>query len=206
MKLTKFEQSGFILETNSGFRLGIDMGSLIPLEKLEGITADATIASHIHGDHFSIEHIKKLLPKKVYLNRECIDTLLEETFPFEILETKTGTTFMIGDITVEIFSVDHGPNTSSPLKNNFGFLFIADNQKIYFGGDIFYPSGIDVSNVEVDYALLPVGTYYTFGPVEAYAFVQQFKKIGKIISMHYEKDPTTKDQFIKLAKDNFSVE
>jgi L-ascorbate metabolism protein UlaG (beta-lactamase superfamily) len=206
MRLTKFEQSGFIIETNSGFRFALDIAAYTPLEKLEGINVDAVLVSHLHGDHFSIEHIKKLSPKISYINNECRGTIAEEILPFEIVSPKAGEIITIGDVTVEVFVVNHGPNVSAPVKENFGFILKADGQSVYFAGDMFYPSGIDVSVLEVDYALIPVGTFYTFGPAEAFAFAQQFKKIGKIISMHYEKDPETKDQFITLAKEHFNVE
>lgn len=65
--------------------------------------------------------------------------------------------------------------------------------------EISYESGIDVTNLEVDIALLPVGTFYTFGPQEALDFAKKFKRIGKVVPMHYEKTPETREQFIKLA-------
>lgn len=199
MKLTKFEQSGFILETNDGFRLAFDIGNKTPVEKLNGITVDAMLVSHIHGDHFSLEQIKALSPKKLYLNTECIETLGEETLTSEIVPVKVDDEIMADSIKVQFFNVDHGPNVSAPLKENLGFLITADNKTVYFAGDIFYESGIDVTNLEVDIALLPVGTFYTFGPQEAFEFAKKFKRIGKVIPMHYEKNPETREQFIKLA-------
>jgi len=199
MKLTKFEQSGFILETEKGFRLAFDIGNKTPIEKLNGVTVDAMLVSHIHGDHFSLEQIKKLSPKKLYLNAECIETLGEETLSSEIIQTKISDEMMIDTIKVQFFNVDHGPNVSAPLKENFGFLITADNKTVYFAGDMFYESGIDVINLEVDIALIPVGMFYTFGPQEAFEFIKKFKRIGKVIPMHYEKTPETRDQFIKLA-------
>ncbi len=199
MKLTKFEQSGFILETSNGFRLAFDIGNKTPLEKLQGITVDAMLVSHIHGDHFSLDQIKALSPKKLYLNQECIETLGEEILPSEITQVKVGDEIMIDDIKVQFFNVDHGPNVSAPLQENFGFLITADGKTIYFAGDMFYESGIDVSNLEVDIALLPVGTFYTFRPEEAFTFAEKFKRIGKVTPMHYEKTPETRDQFINLA-------
>jgi L-ascorbate metabolism protein UlaG (beta-lactamase superfamily) len=204
MKLTKFEQSGFIIESESGFRLGLDIACMTPVEKLEGVKVDAMISSHIHRDHFSLDQIKKLAPKKLYINSECIETLGEEVLTSEIVTTKTDSQIEIGDIKVEIFSVDHGPNVS--LKENFGFLFTVDNQKIYFPGDIFYPSGMDVTKLEVDYAMLPIGTFYTFGPEEAFAFAKTFKKIGKLISMHDRNTPGLKERFLELAKNDFVAE
>ncbi len=203
MILTKFEQSGFILETDSGFKLAIDIGSYTPIEKLNGISIDAMLVSHIHGDHFSMDQIKALSPTKLYLNRECIEALSEETLTSEIVTVKVGDSVDIPDsnIKVSFFDVNHGPNIKVVPKENLGFLIEADGKKIYFAGDMFYLSGIDVTDLEVDYALIPVGTFYTFGPQEALAFVKQFKKIGQIIPMHYEKTPETKGEFIKLAEE-----
>jgi L-ascorbate metabolism protein UlaG (beta-lactamase superfamily) len=199
MKLTKFEQSGFILETSNGFRLAFDIGNKTPVEKLQGITVDGMLVSHTHGDHFSLDQIKALLPKKLYLNQECIEIVGEEALPFEISKVKVGDEYMIDKIKVQFFNVDHGPNVSAPVQENFGFLITVDDKTIYFAGDMFYESGIDVSNLEVDIALLPVGTFYTFGPREAFEFGKKFKKIGKVIPMHYEKVPETREQFINLA-------
>lgn len=206
MVLKKYEQSGFILETAAGFRLAFDIGNKTPLSNLEGVTVDAMLVSHIHGDHFSLDQIKKLNPKKVYLNHECIETLGEEQLSFEIVEVKVGDVITIDDIQVTFFNVDHGPNVSAPLAENFGFLITADNQTIYFAGDMYYASGIDVSELEVDYALIPVGTHYTFGPQEALDFAKKFKKIGTLISMHFENKPETHLEFLQLAKDIFNVQ
>jgi L-ascorbate metabolism protein UlaG (beta-lactamase superfamily) len=200
MKITQFEQSGILIETNSGFKLAIDIGRFTPLEKIENLNPDAVLVSHIHEDHFSIEHIVKLASKKIYLNTECINALGEREISSDIVKVSVGDTCEIGDLKVYFFDVDHGPNVTVRPKENFGFLIEVDNQKVYFAGDMFYPSGIDVTNLEVDIALIPVGTYYTFGPKEAVDFVKQFKKIGEIIPMHYFKQPETKDIFIDLLK------
>jgi L-ascorbate metabolism protein UlaG (beta-lactamase superfamily) len=198
MKLTQFEQSGFMLETDSGYKLAVDIGNCTPLEKLNGINVDSMIVSHLHGDHFSIPHIKTLLPKKLYLSRECIELLGEEEISSEIVEVKVGDSVDINGIKVLFFDVDHGPNVKVRPQENFGLLLEADGQKIYFAGDMFYPSGIDVTGLEVDHAFIPVGTFYTFGPKEAADFVKTFKKIGTIIPMHYEKTPETRGEFLKL--------
>lgn len=199
MKITQFEQSGFIFETDDGYKLALDIGSYTPVEKLAGISPNAMIISHIHGDHFSIDQIKKLSPKKLYLSEECIETLGEESLSSEIIKTRTGDQVDIDSIKINIFDVDHGPNVKVKPKENFGFLIEIDHQKIYFAGDMFYPSGIDVSNLEIDIALIPVGGFYTFGPQEAIDFVKQFKRAGKVVPMHYEKVSETREEFIKLA-------
>lgn len=73
-------------------------------------------------------------------------------------------------------------------------------KKIYFAGDMFYPSGIDVNTLEVDTALIPIGGYYTFGPKEAIDFAKQFKSIGQVIPMHFDKTPETEVEFKVLAE------
>lgn len=210
MKITKFEQSGFIIESDGGFKLAFDIGAYTTIEKLKGISCDVVLASHIHGDHFNIDRIKALTPKRVFLNAECIETIGEESFKFEVIPTETGNTLKIGEfLNVEFFNVDHGPNISAPLKENFGFLITVDDKAVYFAGDMYNPSGIDVTNLEVDYALLPVGGHYTFGPQEAFNFAKQFKKIEQIIPMHYEKNdfvyPERYQEFVGLAKDSFKI-
>ncbi len=205
MKVIMFEQSGCIIETQSGSRLAIDIGNKTPLEKLTGISADAMLISHIHGDHFSLEQIKTINPAQLYLNRECKETLGEETLSFEVKEIKVGDTVTMGDCTVQCFNVDHGPNVSAPLLENFGFLISADGEILYFSGDMYYPSGIDVILLEVDYALIPVGTHYTFGPEEAFVFAKQFKSIKTLIPMHYANKPETLGQFNAIAKETFSL-
>lgn len=199
MKLTKYEQSGFILETDGGYKLAIDIGSYTPIDKIQGISVDSVLVSHIHGDHFSVEQIKTLSPKKLYLNRECIELLGEEELSSDITETKVGDTTDIDGIKVQFFDVDHGPNVKVRPRENFGFLIEADGKKIYFAGDMFTPSGIDVTNLEVDIACIPVGTFYTFGPKEALDFIKGFKKIGTVIPMHYQKEPATRGEFATLA-------
>ncbi len=198
MHITQYEQSGCLIKTNSGFTLALDIASYTPLEKLEGVTVDAMLVSHLHGDHFSIPHIKKLNPKKLYLSQECIELLGEENIQAEIVEVKVGDTINIESIEVSIFDVDHGPNVKVRPKENFGFLLTVDGEKIYFAGDMFYPSGISVADLEVDYALIPVGGFYTFGPEEALQFVKSFKNVKHVLPMHFEKTPETKEEFLKL--------
>lgn len=158
------------------------------------------LISHIHADHFSIEHIKALAPKTLFVTQECVDALGEEVLSSEIILIAAGETIVIDDCSVTCFEVDHGPNVTVRPKENLGFLLEVDEQKIYFAGDMFYPSGIAISELEVDVALIPVGTWYTFGPEEAVAFVKEFAHVGTVLPMHYHKNPETKAQFLSLLE------
>ena len=202
MKLKKYEQSGFILETNSGFTIAWDIGSYTPTESIK-IYVDAFIVSHKHGDHFSINNIKSFSLKELYVNKEC-KALITEELTSEIKTIAAFDTIEIGPAKVRYFTVNHGPNISAPVEN-LGFLIEVDNQKIYFCGDMFYEPKENISELEIDYLLLPVGTHYTFGPNEALSFAKKFKRVGTIIPMHYEKMPETRDEFKKLAEEKFNI-
>ena len=199
MKITKFEQSGFILEAKSGYKLAMDIGSYTSVEELKNLKIDAMLVSHIHGDHFSLPQIKALAPRKLYIGEECIEALGEEALTSEIVETSVGDTLDIDGIEVSFFGVDHGPNVPKKPRQNFGFLMKIDGEKVYFAGDMFYESGIDVSSLEVDYALLPVGEHYTFGVAEAVAFAKKFKNIKNVVPMHSRKNIVVVNQFMELA-------
>lgn len=199
MDITRFEQSGLIITNALGKTLAVDIASYTPLEKLEGVSVDSMIVSHIHGDHFSIEHITKLAPKKLYLGSECIEVLQGESLVSKIIEVKAGESIDIEGTRVTPFEVDHGPNASKRPRENFGFLFENEGDSIYFAGDMFYPSGIDVSELEVATVLLPVGGFYTLGSKEALAFAHQFKKVGTVSPMHYENNPSAREEFVALA-------
>ena len=199
MTLNFYEQSGCILEAGDGFRLAWDIASFTPIENLAGIAPlDAMLVSHIHSDHFSQEHIELLKPKKLYLNQQCMEAFK----PIEGVETQLVTSSCSYDIHPQIevsyFDADHGPNATQPLRENHGFLIQAEGQKIYFAGDMYNPSGIDVSDLEVEYALLPIGTHYTFGPQEAIDFSKRFEGIQKLVPIHFSIKPQTKTEFDQL--------
>ena len=173
MKITKFEQSGFILENKEGETLAIDIGSYTSIEKLS--------------------------PKKLYMGEECIDALGKKSLKSEVIQVSGDDVLNVGKFEIRFFEVDHGPNISMKPKQNFGFLITADGEQIYFAGDMFYESGIDVSNLKVDYALIPVGAFYTFGPEEAVFFAKKFKNIKNVVPMHSRKDVNVVNTFLELA-------
>lgn len=199
MKITQFEQSGMIIESDGGYRLAVDIGKYTPIDRLSEVSVDAVLVSHLHGDHLSLEHIQTLAPRQVFLSQECIDELGDGLDSMEVVCIAAGNEFLAGDIAVVPFVVDHGPNASLKPRENFGFLLEVDGRRVYFAGDMYYPSGIAVSDLEVDVAVVPVGGFYTFGPEEAVDFVKTFKQVGTVLPMHYHKTPETKEQFVILA-------
>lgn len=207
MQIQQYEQSGCIITSQRGQTLAIDIGSLTPVEKLADITVDAMLVSHIHADHCSAEHVAALQPKELFTGAECARALAELDTAISIITA--GEQFTTGDFTVTPFEVDHGPNAPRAPEQNFGFLITVDEQTIYFAGDMYTPSGIDVRELAVDVALLPVGGHYTFDAEAALAFAQRFARIGTIYPMHYEAvgpiDTAGKEKFTALASNQFTV-
>ena len=56
------------------------------------------MVSHIHGDHFYLENIKKLSPKNLYLSHECLEVIGEENLSAKITEVKNNDSFLIDEI------------------------------------------------------------------------------------------------------------
>jgi L-ascorbate metabolism protein UlaG (beta-lactamase superfamily) len=120
MLLTKFHQSGFILELDNGFRIAWDIANKTPITDLDSIGAvDLFVVSHIHGDHYSPEHISKLQPDKLISTAEVIN--VATALNLETIAISHQDVVETDDIKIEFFDVDHGPNVSAPVEN-VGFL------------------------------------------------------------------------------------
>lgn len=210
MQIQKFEQSGLLLTSKNGYRLAIDIAAATPLEHLAGITADGMLVSHIHGDHCSAAHITALAPEVLFAGAECVAALKAECGDIKLQEVTDTEVVTIGDFTVQVFSVDHGPNAPKVPEQNFGFLISEGEEVLYFAGDMYTPSGIDVSELSVTYACLPVGGHYTFDHEAAFTFAKQFAAIGKVIPLHYADfppiDTNGANNFKALAENAFTVE
>ncbi len=170
------------------------------------------LVSHIHGDHCSAPHIAALAPATVYTGAECIEALAPDLAEQSFIELKADETVTIGDLTVTVFAVDHGPNAPKVPAQNFGFLITEPKtgESLYFAGDMYSPSGIAVTDLSVTYACLPVGGHYTFGHEAAFVFAKQFARIDEVIPVHYEDFPhinaTGAEDFKQLAAGEFTVQ
>ena len=225
MTITKFEQSGLILESNNEYRVAIDIAALTPLEKLSDVKpVDVAIVSHMHADHFSIAHLAQLAPQTVLLPREVYEILHkieniesvsempagDQNMNFygrtnaKFVFVNNGFVFENEHVKVTFFHADHGPHAQPPV-DNYGCVVEMDGQSVYFAGDMFNASGIDVSSATFDYVFLPVGGHYTFGPTEALSFAKQFKHIKNLVPMHYHIRMDALPEFVELVKDEFNV-
>ena len=148
ISLTFAGQAGFLLQTASGYRVGIDLylsdccnryfgfKRLMPyLFKPEELDLDLLIATHAHYDHFDPDSVPLILANdktQVLLALDCAEevqrlgidekraTYLKEN---EILENDS--------ITVKAMPCDHGKDTPFAI----GLLIEADGKRIYITGD-----------------------------------------------------------------------
>ncbi|MBQ8897835.1 MAG: MBL fold metallo-hydrolase [Clostridia bacterium] len=148
ISLTFAGQAGFILQTASGYRVGIDLylsdccrryfgfKRLMPfLFTPEELMLDLLIATHAHYDHFDPDSIPRILSNKktkMLLAADCAEEVeklgIDGTRAEYIKENEV---FENRCIRVEAMPCDHGKET--PLA--IGLLFTVGDRRIYLAGD-----------------------------------------------------------------------
>ena len=201
--LTKFEHSTLLLDSN-GQCLAIDPGVLTSDASMEAMgRVDAVLVSHIHGDHFSQEHLLKL-GAPVYTVRQVAEAITDKSLGVHV--HAAGDSVKIFGCTVEYVTTDHGPFAIQPLEN-VGFLITTPDTSFYFFGDMAAPSPVPSGSYEV--AIVPVGNKnYTFNPEEAAAYLGRLGWKGLTIPVHYDApsmDPEAGQKLADLAKGQFEV-
>ncbi len=201
MNLTRYHQSGFVLES-AGKRIAVDIAMLTPLEEVHTIgRVDAALVSHAHQDHFSEAHLAALT-EDVYSVQEAISQIKDPLLMGHA--HKVGDSFLIPHtpFVVTLFPSDHGPHVSKPVENSA--LHISDGlHAVYFLGDMYNPAA-PISE-PYDALIIPVGNgNYTFGPQEAAAYVRELDWTGLTIPVHYNPQQGTEhtpDEFALLANE-----
>lgn len=207
MHIQQLEQSGYVITSQQGAVLAIDIGCLTPVERLAGMYIDTLLISHIHADHCAIEQVRALNPAMIFTGEECTAALAAAHVASTTVNA--GETVVSGAFTIRPFVVDHGPHVTTVPAQNFGFLITVDGYTLYFAGDMYTPSGISVTELSVSAAFLPVGGHFTFDAEAALAFAQTFAHIDTIYPMHTEAvgqiDTHGKERFRALAAGTFTV-
>ena len=144
-------QAGFIVKSQQGQTLGIDLylsecvepieghdgyHRLMPqLVKPEDLTLDVVIATHFHRDHFDVEAMPKLMAngKTILLctydcKEDVINLGLDES---RVKYVKPGECHKVGDFIIHFVRCDHG--TGAPLA--VGVIVTVDGRNILETGD-----------------------------------------------------------------------
>lgn len=197
------EQSGLEIHSD-GKTLAIDIGTLTPAETVKAMVApDATLVSHKHGDHLSVDHLKTL-GAPILAPGDVVELLHDGANATAI---RAGQTLDVAGFTVTAVEADHGPKLSAPIQN-FGFViqFPRRGHTLYFAGDIARPGTPPAGTFDI--VVLPVGgAGFVFDPAEAVAYLEQIGHRGRVIPVHDGGpcDPDAIARFADIAPANLEV-
>lgn len=151
MKLTFAGQAGFILQTEDGYKVGIDLylsdccNRYFGLKRLMPyifnpmeLELDLLIATHAHYDHFDPDSIP-LMMGNGRTELLCACDCKEEAEKLSLDESriaylKTGDVFRNDRIAIKAMPCDHGDEAPEAI----GLLIEADGKRIYIAGDTCY--------------------------------------------------------------------
>ncbi|MCS7131382.1 MAG: metal-dependent hydrolase [Hadesarchaea archaeon] len=162
---------------------------------------DIVCVTHDHHDHLgdSIELCRRLKATfvgiyelGVYAQREGID---------DVVAMNIGATVQVKGFKISMVPAFHSANRGAPV----GFVVESGGIKIYHAGDtaLFGDMQMIGRIYSPDVALLPIGGYYTMGPVEAVE-AARFISPKVVIPMHYLTFPVLEqsaERFVRLLED-----
>lgn len=170
--------------------------------------ADVIFITHAHHDHFSKEDIDKILKDDTVVVApsdilEKIDIATERKVlvsPGNDYEIK-GFSFS----TIAAYNIDPEKTSFHPKENRWvGYIFNLNGQKIYHAGDTDFTKEMkDLKDLNLDFALLPIGGTYTMDYKEA-ALAANTIAAKITIPMHYknllgENYKNVEEEFKKLV-------
>lgn len=187
MKLTKFGQSCFLIETN-GKKLLIDPGSLrFNPEFLETYwkNVDYIFITHRHGDHIYKQAVMKMIENgsKLYTTSEVKKYNPE----LECEIVNEGDTINLEDYKVEVVKAIHGylphmKKADAEILENVGYIVVVEGKRIYHTSDTICFN----NEYKCDILLLPMMGYgVTMGTFEAPMFARE-TQATLIIPMHQD--------------------
>jgi len=198
MRITKFAQSCFLVETNDK-RILVDPGDIQYEDSLLNDfwnDIDIILITHQHKDHIHLEAINKILenPKtKLYTTQEVKNAY--KNLKCEII--KEGNTINLDNIKIEVVKAVHGYLLGLTIKENVGYIIDDGNKRFYLTGD----SICFENNYKCDIVAVPVCNHgVVMGPHEAALFAKE-TGAGLVVPMHYDspKHPIN----IDLVKEEF---
>ena len=172
-------------------------GNPLANKQTADFTPNLVLLTHGHGDHLGdalaiAQKSRATVAAQVDL-LNALDCQGIETIAFNM-----GGSFNFGPFKITMVPAWHGSTVSSPQGPRYGGLacgYIIDDggKKIYHAGDtsLFGDMSMVISRYGIDCALLPIGDFYTMGPVDAVT-AAQWLKADVVIPMHYNTFPIIK--------------
>lgn len=171
-RITYLGQAGYILESEAGTKIGIDLylsdcveredglKRLMPhIVSAEDLDLDYVIATHSHHDHFDIDAMPTLMnhEKTVLLTAHDGKGYVEQLSidKQRVVYMKEGDEYQAKDVYIEAVACDHGSQTPFAI----GLVITIDEKRIYVTGDTClhteYADTI-LKKGKVDYLIAPI--------------------------------------------------
>lgn len=146
MRITKLEHAALILET-SGRKLFVDPGSFM-MALTETANADAVVITHEHADHWTPEHLDRILALSPGVKIFGPAGVAAAASGYDVTVVAAGDTAEAGPFTLRFFGATHAViHESIPVIDNLGVLV---NDEFYYAGDAFtIPDGVEVGTLAV---------------------------------------------------------
>jgi L-ascorbate metabolism protein UlaG (beta-lactamase superfamily) len=202
VKLTWIGHASFILDTPGGKRALIDpwmTGNPVALESLHDPgDVDLILLSHGHSDHTGdvVRLAKEKSPAAVMCMIELGDFLASKGVENIIGGNKGGTLTAEGvsvTLTHAFHSSSYGEEDGTIVYTGepAGLIITLENgYRIYFAGDttVFGDMTLIGELYKPDLAMLPIGDFFTMGPMEA-AKAVELLGVKHVLGMHYGTFP-----------------
>jgi L-ascorbate metabolism protein UlaG (beta-lactamase superfamily) len=201
MKLTKYAQSCFLVETE-GKKILIDCGDMVNEEIVNNFRdIDVLLFTHTHNDHCYMDYVKKIFENSnplIFGNDEIVEKLNE----FDVTVVKEGDVNEFDNIKIETTKAVHGYwflMKDKPLPKPNGFIIRDSTSSVYHCSDTiaFYPQ------YQADIVLVPIcGHGVVMEPDIAVEFCLEMNaKLA--VPMHYDNDkhPLGTERFETYSKE-----
>jgi L-ascorbate metabolism protein UlaG (beta-lactamase superfamily) len=131
--------------------------------------ADIILISHLHDDHFTESSVKLISgPETVIITIPNLAMLIEalDIECAEVRSAQPGDQMTVGNVSIEMVPAYNIEKDYHPKESNFlGFVVTIEGERVYFAGDTEHIP--EMSDIDCDVALLPVGGTYTMDIEEA---------------------------------------
>jgi L-ascorbate metabolism protein UlaG (beta-lactamase superfamily) len=160
------------------------------------------LVSHGHSDH---------LGDALAIAGACGATLAGPVELWQVLNTEglktigfnMGGSFEFKGAKISMAPAWHGSNVEGAYAGlACGYVIRMEGKTVYFAGDtaLFGDMSTLLSRYDIDYALLPIGDFYTMGPQEA-VIAAQWLRATTVIPMHYNTFPVIKQDVQAFKKE-----
>lgn len=163
--------------------------------------ADYILITHSHGDHLSIDDIKKVATENTlfYVTEDCIQKLTDAGFS-KINKVIIGENYTNDNLEFKVVPAYNVVKTKfHPKENNWvGFLLNIDGVIVYHAGDT--ERIPEMKEFECDLAFVPLGQTYTMENVEEAVDAVLVVKAKYAIPFHYGMYEGTLEDALKFKE------